>query len=269
MMRSSVINILGQAQVEGAQTSNEFDAEQTDRRLLTQIYLKEQDPLLRDLILAQLRFRHEILPLLRSHPSFLDLFFQKPPTESWSSWYMTCCARVFQPVDIPPVTVHYLQRWIRQVYDPRGPVRVVAVPETGGLGLWNFGPCVRVKAGERLFDCVLDGIVVPTRAIAPERVCQLFSVYQISSGERRGIYPLVGPISLLNGNDKSPWIFRTVTAKDEQFAFQADLRKEPDDRFWYSEPMFGLVKCVVVVGNLEHGEVSVQGSDEQIFGSYS
>lgn len=239
--------------------------EQADREVLTRLVMRERNPVLRDILHAQLRFRHEILPVIRHDSCFLDHFFQKPADVSWPAWYLVCFRRLVGPIEISSTTAHYLQRWVRQIYDPHGAVRAVSVGEIGGFGLWNFGPAVHVPSGRRLFGYALDGLVVPSTAVPPSDVSRLFSSYHLTTGE---LFPLVGPVSLLNGSAGSSFVFRTVTARDETQAFAEDCRKNPDDRFWHLPETLGTIKCVVVVASLDKEGGSVQGEDRQIFAAY-
>lgn len=253
---------LGQKQIE---QESPLTTSEEDRDILSELVEREKDRDLRDVLHAQLRFRHELLPMVRRDPSFLEYFFQKPREISWSNWYLDCFRRCCGPLDIPETTAHYLQRWARQVLDPSGSVRVVAVQETGGLGLWNFGPPVPVATGDRLFPCSLDGLTVPTTAAPSERIARLFSCYQTAPGV---VVPLVGPVSLLNQQSGSPFAFRTALAKEEMDAFQQDRKKKSDDRFWFRSDMIGKLRCVVVSSSPEYDDVATHQGNCQIYVSY-
>lgn len=234
-----------------------FATPQTDRFFLQQLVRNEQNSVSKSMLSAHLFFRHSLLthPLARLQ----DLLFSNfTPTldQLWTSHVkevLTAHGMLPEALQTDHMALHYIQRWVRQLLDPRGIIRVGGMQEGLGLRVIYAGSATTtLHAGQWVLNDNLDGFLIqPTPAIPKDWIPWMMSTFKDHGSPSPGV--LVGPLSMVNHDALSSLVLKALTRRQLTLAGEAESTKDRiEDQCWFpgSEHInYVFLMCVLVLND--------------------
>lgn len=219
----------------------------SDNTELKDVIAREQNRAVQTVLMAHRFLRHELISHEAETKHFQHLIFGslvgKSPARGWSAHVATCIEQLYPSSAAllsSSVARHYLQRWVRQLLDPEGELRI-ARDGSNGIGLIYNGVATVTQQQQWVLNDYLDGTVVqPSPPLPSTATARIMSVYQERGQENAGI--VVGPVSYLNHHSRSPYVLQSLGSLRLHTAILHESTKSSmDDRVFYPGTAFPYV----------------------------